>query len=249
MYFIIWGCYFWRCLSKSWWIHSFMTIKGLKLEHNLWNDARKCGFQGWFLTAFRPQRYAPLRGRRPRRQSHWEEVSSVLQLESICHSLVKCSSACRRFHHLRCKACGHKCSTGNSFTTVHQGQGKRRSCAQRYVTFLWPSSSARPLLRFCCATRSFRHKREEEQSEDLYLQEQWWVEVSSLSPWGQIHGERCASIDLPVSCPPAGGCVLWLLALDEGGGASLPPGGGGRSPKPPELCGRDLSFFFDCCER
>lgn len=54
---------------------------------------------------------------------------------------------------------------------------------------------------------------------------------------------------LPVSLPPADGSVLWLVDLDEGGGANLPPGGGGRSPNPPELCGRDLSLFFDCCDR
>lgn len=52
---------------------------------------------------------------------------------------------------------------------------------------------------------------------------------------------------LPVSLPATGGCcTVWLVVLDEGGGANLPPGGGGRSPMPPELWGRDLSFFFDC---
>lgn len=51
---------------------------------------------------------------------------------------------------------------------------------------------------------------------------------------------------LPDSLPPVDGCVFWLANLDEGGGASLPPGGGGRSPRPPELCGRALSFFLVC---
>lgn len=72
-----------------------------------------------------------------------------------------------------------------------------------------------------------------------------WKSNSSQSSLSSF--SKCNTISyLPVSLPPAGGCVLWLVDLDEGGGANLPPGGGGRSPKPPELCGRDLSFFFDC---